>query len=216
MNLLQENSIKYARSIYDKGEPLDKCIGFIDVTKIKMCRLSGENRYQRSCYSGHKRVHGLTYQTITTPDGLVFALWGPEVGRRYDLTLLRKSGWKAVLEDGLLIQGSQYHIYCDPAYLMMPYMQVPFIVIGENAEQKAFSKKMSAVRVSVEWSYKDVKQMWSCNDFARKMKVKESPISLMYIASVILFNFRTCLYGGGQTGSYFSCEPPTLDTYVNA
>ena len=78
---------------------------------------------QPSCYSGLKRMHCLIYQTVTTTDGL-FSLYGPEVGRRHDLTLLRESGLEERLQGCLNIGGRQYYIYGDSAYMMRPCMQV--------------------------------------------------------------------------------------------
>ena len=38
----------YAKSIYDPGAPLPRFVGFIDCTKIRMCRPSGLNANQRA------------------------------------------------------------------------------------------------------------------------------------------------------------------------
>lgn len=110
----------YATAVKKKGAPLNECIGFIDCTKIQMCRPGGRGANQRSVHSGHKKMHCISYQTITTPDGLVFALWGPEVGRRHDLTLLRKSGWEVIFSENLILNYIQYYIYCDSAYNLRP------------------------------------------------------------------------------------------------
>jgi hypothetical protein len=48
--------------------------GFIDGTLRKTCRPS---RFQRLVYSGHKRCHGIKFQSVTTPDGLIALLFGP-------------------------------------------------------------------------------------------------------------------------------------------
>lgn len=45
----------------------------------------------------------LIYQTITTPDGLVFASYGPEVERHHNFTLYRDSRWDGELENFMLI-----------------------------------------------------------------------------------------------------------------
>ena len=51
-------------------------------------------------------------------------------------------------------------------------MQVSFPRIWETLEQEMYNTRMSAVRVSVEWSYKDLKQLWSPNDYARALKIR--------------------------------------------
>lgn len=205
----------YARAVKMKGAPLHECVAFIDCTKIRMARPGGRGSNQRSVYSGHKKMHCLSYQTITTPDGLIFALWGPEVGRRHDLTLLRKSGWEIKFIESLFLDAVQYYVYCDSAYNLRPYMQVPFSLLGISNEKKKFNKTMSQMRVSVEWSYGELKKFWTTNDYSRILKVRQAPVSTMYKASVLLLNVRLCLYGGGLTSNFFQCEPPSIDEYLN-
>ena len=124
--LLVERAAEYASVIEGKGAPLDNCVGFIDCTKVQMCRLEGPSTNQRSVYSGHKRFYCLIYQTITTPDGLVFNLFGPVEGRRHEMTLYRMSGMEKHLSSSLEIDGKQYFTYGDAAYALRPWMQVGF------------------------------------------------------------------------------------------
>ena len=42
-------------------------------------------------YNGHKRHHGLKFQSTVLPDGLVAQMFGPVEGRRPDSTLLKLS-----------------------------------------------------------------------------------------------------------------------------
>lgn len=65
-------------------------------------------------------MHCLVYQTITTPDALMFSFYGPDVGRRHDLTLLRQSQWEKQLEVVLDVNGVRYYLYGYKAYLMRP------------------------------------------------------------------------------------------------
>ena len=76
------------------------------------------------------------------------------------------------------------------------------------------NKSMSAVREAVEWTYKDVNQMWTSQDFRRGLKVRKGPIALLYKASALLWNVHVCMYAGGQTKSYFDISPPTLAEYL--
>lgn len=214
-DFLKRRAKDYARAIHDGGAPLERCVGFIDCTKIRMCRPGGHNSYQRAVYSGHKRVHCLIYQTITTPDGLMFALYGPVEGRRHDLTLLRESRWSEVWQECLFIDGDWYYLYGDSAYLLRPWMQRPYTRGVCSAQETAFNTQMSEVRVSVEHNYKDLKQLWNSQDFARKIKVRQSPVALLYKMSALLTNFRVCLYQGGQINAFFDCPPPTLEEYLD-
>lgn len=87
----------YAEAIYNAGAPLERCIGFIDCTKIQMERPSGPNTSQMNCFPGAKRFHCMKYQIVITPDGLVLHMYGPEVGKWHDISLYRKSNMDAVL-----------------------------------------------------------------------------------------------------------------------
>ena len=53
---------------------------------------------QKILCSGHKRVHCLNYQAVTTPDGLAAHFWGPLEGARHDITLLQLSKLLLYLE----------------------------------------------------------------------------------------------------------------------
>eukprot|EP00171_Calliarthron_tuberculosum_P007558 IDg7558t1 len=192
----------YSAAIKERGAPLDNCVGFIDCTKIQMSRPGGSGAIQRSCFSGHKRFHCLVYQTVTTPDGLMFNLYGPEVGRRHDMTLYRESNLDAVLQEALLVDGRQYCIFGDSAYVLKPWLQTAFPRVGSTSAQEAYNTAMSMVREAVEWTYKDLKQIWTSQDFKRQLKVLQSPIALLYKSSALLWNFRTCLTRGGQRTKY--------------
>ena len=69
--LLRSRPQLYGKAVHDAGAPLEGCVGFIDCTKIKMARLSGDGLFGRECYFGHKRMHCLVVHSITTPDGLI-------------------------------------------------------------------------------------------------------------------------------------------------
>jgi len=71
----------YARAIYSKGSPLLNCFGFIDGTVRPICR---PEQNQRIVYNGHKRVHGLKYQSVVLPNGMIANMYGP-VGNCFNL-----------------------------------------------------------------------------------------------------------------------------------
>ena len=68
----------------------------------------------------------MIYQTITTPDGLMFYSCGPEVGRRYDMTLYREINLGSDLQENMIVDGTQYFLYGDAAYILRAYLQVAF------------------------------------------------------------------------------------------
>ncbi|ETL78087.1 hypothetical protein L917_21053 [Phytophthora nicotianae] len=74
---------------------------FTDGTVRGICRPqprkngTGKMLPHKSVYNGHKRKHGLKFQTLVTPDGLIVHLFGPCLGRNHDITMFDKSGLAA-------------------------------------------------------------------------------------------------------------------------
>lgn len=213
-DLMHSRAPDYAEHI-NENAPLSNCIGFMDCTKMKIARPGGHNRNQRAMYTGHKRTWCIKWQTLSTPDGLIFHLWGPEDGRRHDSTLYCKSGIDSILEHGLLIQGRRFCVYADAAYTLRPWMQVAYPRAFATPSQQAYNTAMNASRTAVEWSYKDTRQSWTAIDFQRKMKIREAPIALLNIGAMLLWNLKVVLGHGSQTSSFMAdCEPPSWDEYV--
>jgi nuclease HARBI1 len=48
--------------------------------------------FQKLMYSGHKRCHGIKFQSVVTPDGLFASMYGPVSGNRHYYFLLSNSG----------------------------------------------------------------------------------------------------------------------------
>lgn len=64
--------------------------GFVDGTFRSHQRPLGQDD-QRLVFSGHKRLHGINYQAIVTPNGIVSSLTGPWPGPVNDWTMWRRS-----------------------------------------------------------------------------------------------------------------------------
>ena len=73
--LNQANLERFAELVHRKGSPLDNCFGFVDGTVRPICRPSTVN--QRLLYNGHKRVHGIKFESVVTPDGMIANIYGP-------------------------------------------------------------------------------------------------------------------------------------------
>ena len=67
--------------------------------------------HQGSVYSRHKRMHYLSYQAVTTPDGLLFHKYGPIEGRKPDAYLICASSSDDLLSVHLMVDSIQYFIY---------------------------------------------------------------------------------------------------------
>lgn len=203
------NLDRYCAAISAK-EPLgiEGVWGFIDGTIRPICRPS---KGQQAMYNGHKRVHALKFQTVVTPDGLISHLFGPVDGRRHDLFMLNESGFKDVLE-----KNSNFHnklIYGDPAYGCTNVFCCPFKGCRVDVPQHELNKAMSAIRVSVEWSYGEVTKYFSFLDFKRHQQIATTPTATLYKLGVLFTNCITIARGGNNNSKYFSCKPPTFDEY---
>ena len=47
---------------------------------------------QRQLYNGHKQVHGIKFQSIVCPDGMIANLYEPIEGCHHDSFVLARSG----------------------------------------------------------------------------------------------------------------------------
>lgn len=114
-SFVAKHAERYAKAIKDKSSAMRNCIGFIDVTVIGIAILKGYEM-QRVCYSGHKQKHALKIQAVSSPDGLIFHVFGPIEGRHHDWTLHRRSGLDEMPSQSLVVDGRQYAIYGDSGY----------------------------------------------------------------------------------------------------
>ena len=78
--LSQANLERFAEVVHRKGAPLNNCFAFVDGTVRPICRPGTVN--QRLLYNGHKRVHGIKFQSVVTPDGMIANMYGP-VGKLF-------------------------------------------------------------------------------------------------------------------------------------
>ena len=209
--LSRANLKAYADAIHQTGAALDNCWGFIDGTVRPICR---PKQNQRAVYNGHKRVHAIKFQSVVAPNGLIANLFGPVEGRRHDSALLAMSGLLPQLaEYSFSPEGQALCLYGDPAYphrvhLQRPFPRRPYL----TPEEHAFNQSMSRVRVSVEWIFGDIINSFKFMDFKKNQKIGLSPVGQFYIASALLRNANTCLYGS-STSEYFNLQPPALGDY---
>jgi len=98
------------------------CWGFIDGTLRPISRpVDG----QEAVYSGHKREHGLKYQSVIGTDGLFYDFNGPFDGRRHDNFLLRES--KLLERLDVIDPHSDYFLYGDGAYYISSHIIGPHL-----------------------------------------------------------------------------------------
>lgn len=121
---------------YQKRRSIQYAVAFINKTVIVIARLGCEGINERVVYNGHKRNHALKFQVITASDIICLHLFGPEVGRRYDMYLYATSGVDAILQENIKIENKQYVGYRDSGYIRKINLEIAFEGPHLDEEQK--------------------------------------------------------------------------------
>jgi DDE superfamily endonuclease len=103
---------------------------------------------QRQAYSGHKRHHGMKFQSVTGPEGFFMSFYGPVAGCRHNSFMLHESGLLQELQR--LLPNAEYSIFGDPAYPNGPWLWGGLRCPRPGLEQQ-FNTTMSSIRESVEY-----------------------------------------------------------------
>lgn len=110
------------------------------------------------------------FMTLTTPDGLFFALHGSIEENRHELPIRRQSGWEEILHSAVVIEEDQYNLYENASFMLRLYSILPFNGATTNAAETYFKGRIPARQVAVGCSHKDLKQRYSLNDIKRLLK----------------------------------------------
>ena len=146
--------LAFASMVYDKGVPLDNCWGFVDGT---VRAISRPGIHQRVLYNGHKRYHGLKFQSVVAPNDLIANLYGPVEGKRHGSGMLMDSSLLNQLQQHSFGQNQRpLCIYGDPAYPLRVHLQAGFKGARLSQQQIDWNTRMSEVRVSVEWIFGEI------------------------------------------------------------
>jgi hypothetical protein len=201
----------YAQLIEQKTNRLVNFVwGFIDGTLCKTCR---PKYFQKECYSGHKRYHGLKFQSVVTPDGLLCQMVGPVNGKWHDSYMLRESRLVGKLQNLMPINGIIYALYGDPAYPQSRYLLGGYRVAPPGSAIAAFNTAMFSMRIVVEWGCTEIIENWSFLDLRKSMKIFKFPVAKYYIIAAFLCNCRTRFYGN-QISLYFNANVMSLENYL--
>lgn len=221
----------FCDAVHDAGSPLTTVFGFIDGTVRRMARPS---RYQRQWYSGMKKTHAHKFQGVVSPDGIIIHEDGPYRGPDHDIGMYRMSTLERILEQhgefffmrnskcsmahksaAIGPAGETLHIYGDPGYLPGTlHLIVPWKLRLLTPAQEEFNRRMSGVRIAIEWAWDKVATEWAFLNYWRNLRIGLSPIALYYKVGILLSNCRSCLYGN-ETAAKFGVKPPSLEHYLN-
>ncbi|XP_077552527.1 uncharacterized protein LOC144166971 [Haemaphysalis longicornis] len=178
---------RFSEAVHAKGAPLKNCRGFVDGTARRICRPTEE---QQEHFSGHKRCLVHKYQAVMCPNGIICQLDGPFRGRRHDAgEILGETRLYDNLEK--VTMGHPYVIYGDPAYPLRPLLYKPFGGASLQPHEAWFNKRMSAVRLAVEWGFGKVAAEFAFVDFHKNQKMSRQNVGRMYKVATLLANAHT-------------------------
>jgi hypothetical protein len=136
----------YARAMINCGCP-GRIWGFIDVPFTSFSRPVSR---QHMFYSGHKRLHGMVFQAITTPDGLISSVFGPFIRGINDWGMFNASRVPHRLHRMIPVSNKMLYLYGDPAYHCSYGLICPFGPRKQLSRRKRrFNKELSAHRIAV-------------------------------------------------------------------
>lgn len=160
-------------------------------------------------------MHCLKYQSVQCPDGIIISIKGAYAGRRHDAGILRESGFLEELQNHVVFPEEDFVIYGDEGYALHALLLRPFTAnqILQDPNRQIFNNAMRAMRVTVEWGFGKIVQIFAFLDFRKNQKLLWQEVSEMYRVATILSNCHTCLYGGNPS-QYFHINPPPLEAYL--
>lgn len=172
---------------------------------------------QRAVYSGyyggclfllplhefHARAGwGLKYLHCVWGNGMIAQICGPVDGRRHDGHLFELSRINGKLEHLSQRCGVPVHAHGDSAFP------------SQSHTTKGGGWEMNRKRICVEWTIGLVYNKWASLDMSAHNQMYLNRPGAKYLLACLLTNFHTCIYGN-ETTKYFSCQPPTLESYMD-
>ena len=202
----------WADSVSHVSSTLFNWIGFVDGTVIQVSRPT-DNYVQKTVYNRQKRAHALKFQVITSPDGMLLHAYGPIPGRRFDITLWRRSGIYSQLDKVIHDGERRFSIYGDAAYSSSLWMGTPFQGANITAARKAANRDKSCSRVSVECYFMELKRLWLRIAWKTLLRIGLVPAGQIYMAAILLTNIRNKFYPN-SIAQHFSVQTPSLSEYL--
>ena len=109
--------------------------------------------------------------------------------------------------------GPIYSLYGDLAYLQSSYLLGGFQNVINGMDKANFNRRMSSVRITVEWGYCKIIEQWKFLDFCQVMRIFQSPVAQYYINTTFLSNLRNCMIGN-KTRNYVDAHQMTIEEYL--
>ena len=176
-------------------------------------RVSRPRRNQKNLYNGAKKFHCYKTGSLYLPDGMHGYVPDLVPGRWNDNKQRSSCGIIVSLSQLLANAGQRYVVVTDKGYgNVLGFWAMYHGRTALTNRQEDVNRKISSVRVSIEWGFGDIYQTWGFIGCYRLQKSLLNPVGDYFHAATLMTNVRTCLYGN-QTSDFFDCQPPTLEEY---
>ncbi|KAF8574357.1 hypothetical protein K439DRAFT_1624386 [Ramaria rubella] len=209
----------YTDSLHAFGAPSHSLFGFIDCTIWQTCR---PGMFQELAYTGYKKHHGMKFQGIVMPNGLMVHLSSPFCAPQNDCGVLHEGELVDKLQQHAIQPGLQegdapeqwfFQVYGDSAYGVGPVILSPYSHVGELTDKEhVWNKPMGGVRISVEHGFGLVLQDWPFLQAFWKQKIYSNACGLLYHVIVLLTNAHSC-FVPNQTAIQYHCDPLMVHEY---
>jgi len=208
-----ENLLEYVAAFHQHGIPLELHLAFVlDAKKEQTCK---PVRNERAMFTVYKKAHGPKYQTLEAPDGMIYHCSMAADGRRSDPGVLRDSNlleyWRSIYPLYL------FRMVADTAYPNNDVISAMYRRPRNERLQylnQLFNQILSPERVTVEWGYEKIVDLWAFVDYKKCQKLLKSNVEAIWHLAVWLTNLHNCVNGGNQISEYFEVKPPTLEEYI--
>jgi hypothetical protein len=169
---------------------------------------------QRWYYSGYKKQHGMNWQVIVMPDGIMNSVMGPWEGKANDWGIFTSTRVARHVERMMRqLQRQMLYLYGDSAYHLTTGIMQPFTGVMNRHERK-FNAELAGFRISIKHAFGEIFNQFKATAFAKGMKVGKQAVAAFFLTWVLLCNCLTILNGGNKTSKKYGLSTPTLEEYL--
>eukprot|EP01041_Mallomonas_annulata_P009436 gene9436-19600_t len=192
--------------------------GFIDFTIIPTCKPSPKLKIAgKSALIESHSTHGIKFQTICLPNGMLFFVHGdvPCLHNDSDKDVGHKNNELdsklANLQSG---EDSQYYVYGDSTYTSTVasggYIYTAYKENDDISEDRMRENHaLKACRQSINWDFNTEGSLCKYITNKKNLRLGQSNVNGAVIVSFILMNAFTCMNDIQTTGN-FECAPPSI------
>lgn len=160
-------------------------------------------------------MHGLQFQSVVIPNGLIANMYGHIEAKRHDSAMLRMSELLPKLEQYMTVpDGTVFSLYGDLAYPLRVHLITPFKEVIHSDQERIFNGRMSKLCSSVKWTFGEILPLFAFVDYKKNQKLFLQPVAKYYLVASLLTNCPACSFGS-VTNEYFYLSPPTLEEYIS-